>query len=405
MDLAANHQTARFEDVPFLARLALRLASQLKFGSVHVRLPDRRTIVLRGGEPGPSATIQLNNYGFARSVIMGGDIGMADAFIRGDWTTPDLTQLLYVFCLNDDLVESAFAGNMFIRLCRRMLHRVRRNTREGSRQNIHAHYDLGNEFFAAWLDPSMTYSSALFSAETADLVAGQRFKYEQLAKDIDLRPGQTVLEIGCGWGGFAEFAAKTRGVSILALTISKEQHDFARRRIHEAGLAEKVEVRLQDYRDQTGQFDRIASIEMFEAVGEQFWPAYFHQLHQRLKPGGLAGVQTITVQDALFDSYRRRVDFIQRYIFPGGMLPSAGILRSLGERFDIPMMGERVFGQDYARTIAIWRANFGQAWADLTSLGFDEHFRRLWEYYLSYSEAGFKAGKIDVRQLVFARRG
>jgi cyclopropane-fatty-acyl-phospholipid synthase len=405
MDVAANHQTARFDDVPFLARLALRLASRLKFGSVHVHLPDHRTTVLRGDESGPSATIQLNNYGFARSLIMGGDIGMAEAYVRGDWTTPDLTQLLHVFCLNDDLVDSAFAGSMLIRLCRRMLHRLRRNTREGSRQNIHAHYDLGNEFFAAWLDRSMTYSSALFSSETADLAAAQRNKYEQLAKHIDLQPGQAVLELGCGWGGFAEFAAKTYGVSILAITISKEQHEFARRRIHEAGLAEKVEVRLQDYRDQTGQFDRIASIEMFEAVGEQFWPAYFNQLHQRLKPGGLAGIQTITVQDGLFDSYRRRVDFIQQYIFPGGMLPSAAILRSLGERFEIPIVRERAFGQDYAKTIAIWRANFGQAWADLTSLGFDEQFGRLWEYYFSYCEAGFRAGRIDVRQLVFARRG
>ncbi|WFU74963.1 cyclopropane-fatty-acyl-phospholipid synthase family protein [Bradyrhizobium sp. CB2312] len=405
MEVVANHQTARFDDLPFLARLTLRLASRLRFGSVHVRLPDHRTTVLRGVESGPSATIQINDYAFARSLILGGDIGMAEAYVRGDWTTPDLTQLLYVFCLNDDLIDSVFTGNMLVRLCRRMLHRLRHNTREGSRQNIRAHYDLGNEFFAAWLDRSMTYSSALFSCGTADLAAAQRNKYEQLAKDIDLQAGQTVLEIGCGWGGFAEFAAKTCGVSILALTISKEQHEFARRRIHEAGLAEKVEVRLQDYRDQTGQFDRIASIEMFEAVGEQFWPAYFDQLHQRLKPGGLAGIQTITVQDELFDSYRRRVDFIQRYIFPGGMLPSAAILRSLGERFEIPMRHERVFGQDYAKTIAIWRANFGLAWADLTSLGFDEQFRRLWEYYLSYCEAGFRAGKIDVRQLVYARRG
>jgi cyclopropane-fatty-acyl-phospholipid synthase len=405
MDLAANHQTARIDDVPFLARLTLRLASQLTVGSVHVRLPDHRTIALRGSEPGPSGAIQLNNFGFARRLIMGGDIGMAEAYIRGDWTTPDLTQLLYVMCLNDDLVDSTFAGNMLIRLGRRMLHRLRRNTREGARQNIHAHYDLGNEFFAAWLDRSMTYSSALFSAETADLAAAQRNKYEQLARAIELQPGHKVLEIGCGWGGFAEFAAKTYGASVLALTISKEQHEFARRRIHEAGLAEKVEVRLQDYRDQDGQFDRIASIEMFEAVGEQFWPAYFNQLHQRLKPGGLAGIQTITVRDELFDTYRQRVDFIQRYIFPGGMLPSAAILRALGERFEIPVIRERVFGQDYAKTIAIWRTNFGQAWSDLTSLGFDESFRRVWEYYLSYCEAGFRAEKIDVRHLVFARRG
>ncbi len=360
---------------------------------------------MRGQLPGPSATIELNNYRFARSLVLGGDIGMAEAYIRGDWSTPDLTQLLYVFCLNEDLVDSAFAGNALIRLCRRALHRLRRNTRRGSRHNIHSHYDLGNEFFAAWLDSSMTYSSALFSTETADLPAAQRHKYEQLAKAIELQPGQSVLEIGCGWGGFAEFAAKTYGATVLALTISREQHEFASRRIHEAGLAEKVEVRLQDYRDQDGRFDRIASIEMIEAVGEQFWPAYFNQLSQRLKPGGLAGIQAITVRDELFDSYRQRVDFIQRYIFPGGMLPSTSILRTLGERFEMPVIRERLFGQDYAKTLSLWRDNFSQAWTDLTSLGFDEPFRRLWEYYLCYCEAGFRAGKIDVGQLVFARRG
>ncbi|MCK1385677.1 cyclopropane-fatty-acyl-phospholipid synthase family protein [Bradyrhizobium sp. 21] len=404
MDLAATRQTARFDDVPFFARLALRLASQMKRGTVDVRLPDGRTVVLRGTHPGPSATIELNSYGFARSLVLGGDIGMAEAYVRGDWTTPDLSQLLYVLCLNEDLVDNAFAGNALVRLCRRALHRLRRNTRQGSRLNIHAHYDLGNEFFAAWLDPSMTYSSALFSPGTTDLLAAQQHKYQQLAKAIELRPGHTLLEIGCGWGGFAEYAAKSCGAKVLALTISKEQHAFASRRIQEAGLTENVEVRLQDYRDQDGQFDRIASIEMIEAVGEPFWPTYFGQLHRRLKPGGLAGIQAITVRDELFESYRRRVDFIQRYIFPGGMLPSPNVLRLLGDRLEIPLIREQVFGQDYARTLAVWRANFGQAWVDLTSLGFDEPFRRLWEYYLCYCEAGFRAGKIDVRQLVFARR-
>ena len=208
MDLAATHQTARFDDVPLLARLALRLASRLKLGTVDVRLPDGRTVVLRGTHPGPSATIELNSYAFGRSLVLGGDIGMAEAYVRGDWSTPDLSQLLYVFCLNDDLVDSAFAGNALVRLCRHALHRLRRNTRLGSRLNIHAHYDLGNAFFAAWLDPSMTYSSALFSPEATDLLAAQRHKYAQLAKAIELRPGHTLLEIGCGWGGFAEYAAK-----------------------------------------------------------------------------------------------------------------------------------------------------------------------------------------------------
>ena len=403
MDLAATHQTARFDDVPLLARLALRLASRLKLGTVDVRLPDGRTVLLRGTHPGPSATIELNSYAFARSLLLGGDIGMAEAYVRGDWSTPDLSQLLYVFCLNDDLVDSAFAGNALVRLCRRALHRLRRNTRLGSRLNIHAHYDLGNAFFAAWLDPSMTYSSALFEEDTPDLTTAQNNKYRRLAEAIDLRPGQKVLEIGCGWGGFAEFAAKTFNAKVVGLTISKEQRDFAQKRIQAAGLNDKVEIRLQDYRDERDRYDRIASIEMIEAVGEEYWPKYFSQVRDRLLPGGLAGIQAITIQDSMFQSYRREVDFIQRYVFPGGMLPSPQVLKSLGERFGVPVIREHIFGQDYAKTLATWRNNFRAAWPNLKPLGFDERFRRLWEYYLAYCEAGFLSGNIDVRQVVFAK--
>ena len=213
-----------------------------------------------------------------------------------------------------------------------------------------------------------------------------------------------MLEIGCGWGGFAEYAAR-RGAKVVGLTISKEQRDFAQQRIHLAGLAEKVDIRLQDYRDERGHYDRIASIEMIEAVGEQFWPKYFSQLRDRLLPGGLAGIQTITIQDKLFHTYRREVDFIQRYVFPGGMLPSPQVLKSLGDTFGVPVIREHIFGQDYAKTLATWRNNFREAWPNLTPLGFDDRFRRLWEYYLSYCEAGFLSGNIDVRQVVFAKSG
>jgi cyclopropane-fatty-acyl-phospholipid synthase len=250
----------------------------------------------------------------------------------------------------------------------------------------------------------MTYSSALFEEHTTDLTSAQTNKYRRLAEAIDLKPGQKLLEIGCGWGGFAEFAAK-QGAKVVGLTISQEQRDFAERRIHEAGLSEKVEIRLQDYRDERGGYDRIASIEMIEAVGEQFWPNYFSQLRDRLLPGGLAGIQAITIQDRLFPSYRRDVDFIQRYVFPGGMLPSPQVLKQLGEAFGVPVIRERIFGQDYAKTLAIWRSNFREAWPHLMPSGFDDRFRRLWEYYLSYCEAGFLSGNIDVRQVVFAKSG
>jgi cyclopropane-fatty-acyl-phospholipid synthase len=283
-------------------------------------------------------------------------------------------------------------------------HWFNRNTKRQARRNIYAHYDIGNAFYSAWLDPSMTYSSALYEDHTPDLTSAQNNKYRRLAEAIDLRPDQKLLEIGCGWGGFAEFAAK-QGARVVGLTISKEQRDFAQARIQQAGLSEKVEIRLQDYRDERGQYDRIASIEMIEAVGEQFWPNYFSQLRDRLLPGGLAGIQAITIQDSLFQTYRREVDFIQRYVFPGGMLPSPQVLKALGDKFGVPVIRERIFGEDYAKTLSTWRNNFREAWPNLKPLGFDDRFKRLWEYYLSYCEAGFLSGNIDVRQVVFAKSG
>ncbi len=389
--------------LPRMVRLALGFGSRLRRGTLDVTLPDGRLIRLGGIEPGPAAAMKLSNYAFAARLIKGGDIGIAEAYLNGDWDTPDLTQFLYLFCVNHELIRTMLGGKPVIRFVQSVRHWINRNTRRQARRNIYAHYDIGNEFYSAWLDPSMTYSSALFEEHTADLTAAQNNKYRALAEAIDLQPGQKVLEIGCGWGGFAEYAAKAFGARVVGLTISKEQRDFAQKRVQEAGLAEKVEIRLRDYRDERDRYDRIASIEMIEAVGEAFWPKYFSQLRDRLLPGGLAGIQAITIQDTLFQSYRREVDFIQRYVFPGGMLPSPAILKALGERFGVPVIRERIFGQDYARTLASWRNNFRNAWPDLTALGFDDRFRRLWEYYLAYCEAGFLSGNIDVRQVVFAK--
>jgi cyclopropane-fatty-acyl-phospholipid synthase len=390
-------------ELPRMVQLALGFASRLRRGTLDVTLLDGRVMRFGGAEPGPAAAMTLHSYGFASKLINNGDIGIAEAYLRGDWDTPDLTQFLYLFCVNHELIQSMLADKPLVRFVQTVRHWFNRNTKRQARRNIYAHYDIGNAFYSAWLDPSMTYSSALFEDDTPDLTTAQNNKYRRLAEAIDLRPGQKVLEIGCGWGGFAEFAAKTFNAKVVGLTISKEQRDFAQKRIQAAGLSDKVEIKLQDYRDERDRYDRIASIEMIEAVGEEFWPKYFSQVRDRLLPGGLAGIQAITIQDSMFQSYRREVDFIQRYVFPGGMLPSPQVLKALGERFGVPVIRERIFGQDYAKTLATWRNNFRAAWPNLRPLGFDERFRRLWEYYLAYCEAGFLSGNIDVRQVVFAK--
>jgi cyclopropane-fatty-acyl-phospholipid synthase len=390
--------------LPRLVRLALGFAARIKRGTLDITLPDGRILRMGGLEPGPAAAMTVYNYGFATRLVNGGDIGIAEAYLNRDWDTPDLTQFLYLFCVNHDLIQAMLADKPLVRVVQMVRHWFNRNTKRQAKRNIYAHYDIGNAFYSAWLDSSMTYSSALFEDDAGDLTSAQKNKYRRLAEAIDVRPGQKLLEIGCGWGGFAEYVAKTFGAKVVGLTISKEQRDFAQKRIHEAGLAEKVEIKLQDYRDERDQYDRIASIEMIEAVGEQFWPKYFSQVSDRLKPSGLVGIQAITIQDSMFQSYRREVDFIQRYVFPGGMLPSPQVLKTLGDRFGIPVIRERIFGQDYAKTLATWRNNFRKAWPNLKPLGFDDRFRRLWEYYLAYCEAGFLSGNIDVRQVIFAEQ-
>jgi cyclopropane-fatty-acyl-phospholipid synthase len=409
-DLAGDRRAFRrlpeLKGAPAVFRAALRLiARNWAIGAVTFFLPSGQELFIAGREPGPHARLTIHDYRFIRRALSAGDIGFAEAYIAGEFDTPDLPDLLYVFAANWDRVHHVTMGNPLAWTMNRIRHALKPNSRQGAKKNIHAHYDLGNAFYAQWLDPTMTYSSAKFERPGQPLPEAQTAKYKALAQSMGLQPGQSVLEIGCGWGGFAEFAAKTFGTKVVGLTISLEQRDFAQARIHKAGLSDQVEIRLQDYRDERDRYDRIASIEMIEAVGEQFWPNYFSQLRDRLLPGGLAGIQAITIQDSLFQTYRREVDFIQRYVFPGGMLPSPQILKALGERFGVPVIRERIFGQDYAKTLAIWRSNYRAAWPHLMPSGFDDRFRRLWEYYLAYCEAGFLSGNIDVRQVVFAKSG
>lgn len=401
--LTADNVAEVARDLPMAARQALAFATKLEVGSLEIHLPDGRVLLAPGSLPGPDAVMHIRDLSFARRLLEGGDIGIAEAFLSGEWETPDLTRFLELFCANHHLIANMLEDRPLVRFWQRMRHWMNRNTKAGSKRNIHAHYDLGNRFYESWLDGSMTYSSALYTQAGDDLATAQRRKYAALAETTRIDPSHHVLEIGCGWGGFAEFAAKDIGCRVTGLTISREQFHYAQKRIFEQGLNERVEIKLQDYRDERGMYDRIASIEMFEAVGKEYWPVYFRQLSERLKTGGVAGLQVITIQDRLFETYTREVDFIRRYIFPGGMLPSPGILKNLGDKAGLALKDERIFGLDYAATLAEWRERFRAAWPSLMPLGFDERFRRMWEYYLAYCEAGFRSGNIDVRQLVYAK--
>ncbi len=397
-------QTARqaLADLPRIARRAFGVVMALEIGHLTIVVPDGRRFLVKGRQPGPEAELVIHDWRFVRRVLSAGTVGVGESFIAGEWSSPDVTAFLELFARNSDATEEALAARPLVRMLLSLRHLLNRNTRRGSKRNISAHYDLGNAFYSAWLDRSMTYSSALYETGANDLEAAQKEKYRALARATDIRPGHHVLEVGCGWGGFAELLASEFGCRVTGLTISREQHAFATKRIAEAGLADKVEIKLADYRDEHGVYDRLVSVEMFEAVGERYWPAFFKMMSERLRPGGRAGVQVITIQDRMFPAYRRTPDFIQRHVFPGGMLPPPGTLAELGRRVGLPISGEREFGLDYARTLAEWRDRFRAAWPAIEPLGFDERFRRLWEFYLHYCEAGFRAGNIDVRQIVFA---
>ncbi len=388
--------------LPARAKFVLQAAMSLPHGTLTARLPDGRTIRMGGNGPGPDATLVLNNWNLPGRAFASGTIGVAESYMDGDWESPDVTTFLELFVINREAGERVAGGaNWLVMTIQRIRHWFNDNTKAGSKRNISAHYDLGNEFYKQWLDPSMTYSSALYQTGANDLESAQAAKYRALARDIGIGPGDHVLEIGCGWGGFAEFAAREIGCKVTGLTISREQLAYARERIAKAGLSDKVDLKFQDYRDETGTYDRIASIEMFEAVGEKHWPAFFSKVKQCLKPGGTAGMQIITIEEEGFDTYRKRPDFIQRYVFPGGMLPTPAILKSLGAEHGLSFLKERVFPQDYARTLAEWRVRFWASWDKIVPLGFDERFKKLWEFYLYYCEAGFRAEYIDVRQVVY----
>jgi cyclopropane-fatty-acyl-phospholipid synthase len=323
--------------------------------------------------------------------------------MEGDWESPELADVIEIAALNTDTWKLAKFQGLMHRLFNRVAHLMRDNSKRGSRRNIAAHYDLGNDFYRQWLDPTMTYSSAVFERPDQSLSEGQTEKYRRIAALIDLKPDHHILEVGFGWGGFAEYAVKTYGCRLTGLTLSKEQHAFASERLQRQGLSEKVDLRMQDYRDVTGTFDGVASIEMFEAVGEPHWPRYFEMIHERLARGGAAALQIITIAESRFDNYRRGADFIQRHIFPGGMLPSVEAFRSCVDRAKLQLADVAMYGESYARTLRQWRDSFLHAWGTIEPMGFDDRFRRMWEMYLAYCEGGFRARAINVGQFKLVR--
>jgi cyclopropane-fatty-acyl-phospholipid synthase len=394
-----------------LLSLALGLAGLIRHGTLGITLPDGSVHLVDGGAPGPSAELAIHDRRLPLRLLAGGNVALAEAYVDGMWSSPDLAAVMRLAAANEAELQRLLSGNRWARIAGWIAHRLRRNSRRGSRRNISAHYDLGNDFYAAWLDPTMSYSSAVFADAPAEkLPLAQARKVEMLCRALALKPGSQLLEFGCGWGFFAETAAREFGAQVLAITLSREQFQAARRRVFEAGLAERVQVRLADYREVTGRFDAIAAVEMIEAVGERYWPTFFATVRERLVPGGLAGIQAITIDERIWPDYRRNPDFIQRHVFPGGMLPTKTLLRDHARRAGLEAAGEAWFGASYAETLARWRTAFLAAWPRIEALppsptgrAFDARFRLLWEYYLSYCETGFRAGWTDVGQLVLRR--
>ena len=380
-----------------------RLASGIRTGTLTLTLPNGEMKTFTGTVPGPAADFVIHSWRAVRRLFTGGDIGFAEGYIDADWSTSDLNELLELIARNAEAIEFKVEGTRFRRIIDRVYHMLRANTRRGSRRNIQAHYDLGNAFYREWLDPTMTYSSGIYDCPNDPLERAQLRKYRRMAEMIGAKPGQHILEIGCGWGGFSAYLAEKHGCRVTGITLSNAQHDFATEQIARKGLGGRVDIRIEDYRDVAGKYDGIASIEMFEAVGENNWPHFFAGLRNRLADHGRAALQVITIHENRFDSYRIKADFIQRYVFPGGMLPSVEAFRENARQSGLDLKDAFFFGQSYAQTLGEWQCRFTGAWPEIRRHGFDERFRRLWEYYLAYCRAGFRSGAIDVGQFVLQK--
>ncbi|SMC46562.1 cyclopropane-fatty-acyl-phospholipid synthase family protein [Rhizobium sp. RU36D] len=395
--------TAQYHQAPQWQKLILKWAGRITIGRLRIIFPDNHEYVVEGDQPGPSATLRMNNSRPVRRLIWGGSLGFARSYMDGDWDSPDLVTFLELALVNEEMLSTIAQPSAILGFLANLRHKLRRNSRAGSKRNIAFHYDLGNSFYLTWLDETMTYSSALFSAPDLSLKDAQNAKYDRIIEELGIGPDDHVLEIGCGWGGFAERAITRTGCRVTGLTLSREQANYARERLGKAGLAGRSDIRLEDYRDCKGTFSKIVSIEMFEAVGEENWPVYFSRVRELLEPGGRAMIQAITIEDSRFHDYRRNADFIQTYIFPGGMLPSVSAFEQAAKEQKLSVAGRFAFGRDYERTLLAWDKTFTANWPKIMPLGFDEKFFRMWRYYLHYCAAGFRRGRLDVVQFELSK--
>ena len=390
------------KNLPRYFSQVFEMANDMNSGRLDFILPDGRIFRAEGKNPGPVAQVEIHNPEVFARLIREGDLGFSDAYLEHWWSTPDLQAFMdWVHADNDELYDG-FPGMGLVRLYEKLRFWLQNNSKRQARKNISYHYDLGNDFYGLWLDETMTYSSALFTTGQESLEAAQIAKYASMVDQMGVKEGDHVLEIGCGWGGFAEYAAKERGLKVTGLTISKEQLEYSKKRIESKGLQDRVNIKLQDYRDEKGRYDGIASIEMFEAVGQKYWPVYFETIKNCLHPGRQATLQIITVQDARWEVYQRGVDFIQKYIFPGGMLPSPNALKAEVQNAGLAVVKSKEFGLSYSQTLRRWHNVFNAKWDQAAALGFDERFRRMWNFYLTSCAATFESGNCDVTQITIA---
>jgi len=379
--------------------LLLKGIKKFSYGSIQIEFSDGYIENIMAKKPGPKAMLKINKPNAAKEIIQGGSVAFAESYINKDISTDNLTNLIHYCALNNDQAESTFNISILKKIIHKVFHYKNKNTKNQAKKNISFHYDLGNKFYEYWLDKTMTYSSAIFNNKSIELEAAQNNKYRKLAELSAIKNGDQILEIGCGWGGFAEFIGNNYDCNLTAVTISKEQYEYTKKRIFDANLSHKIEVLLCDYRNITGKFDKIVSIEMFEAVGKQYWNTFFKKIENILKPKGSISLQLITIDDNIYDVYKTNPDFIQKYIFPGGMLPSDKILKELINKTSLKINSIDSFSKDYAKTLNIWNKEFNKKWDKIEKLGFDENFKLLWNYYLSYCEGGFLSKNIDLKQI------
>ena len=379
--------------------LLLKGIKKFSYGSIQIEFSNGYIENIKAKKPGPKAMLKINKPNAAKEIIQGGSVAFAESYINKDISTDNLTNLIHYCAMNNDQAESTFNISILKKIIHKVFHYKNKNTKNQAKKNISFHYDLGNKFYEYWLDKTMTYSSAIFNNKSIELEAAQNNKYKKLAELSAIKNGDQILEIGCGWGGFAEFIGNNYDCNLTAVTISKEQYEYTKKRIFDANLSHKIEVLLCDYRNITGKFDKIVSIEMFEAVGKQYWNTFFKKIENILKPKGSISLQLITIDDNIYDVYKTNPDFIQKYIFPGGMLPSDKILKELINKTSLKINSIDSFSKDYAKTLNIWNKEFNKKWDKIEKLGFDENFKLLWNYYLSYCEGGFLSKNIDLKQI------